>query len=185
MKKLPQRFLWLFYGLILLTASGFGVRAWLASRQAAVPVLVEWKTASELNTAGFNLYRSEAPGGSLTQVNTSLIPAAPDPLTGGSYQFKDPNALPGRTYYYMLEEVENGGGTNRYGPIEVQAKGSGQLDLWASLGLGLVALAGFIMLALPLRKSRLPLDPDPVPPGSPGDAQAATGAPGVDDALDG
>lgn len=181
MKKLPQRFLWLFYSLILLAAAGFGVRAWLASRQAAVPVLVEWKTASELNTAGFNLYRSETPGGSLTQVNASLIPASSDPLTGGSYRFNDPNARPGRTYYYMLEEVENGGSTHRYGPIEVQAKGSGSLDLWAALGLGLVALAGFALLALPPRQS--PPSASTFPPAEPQAQPAADAA--VKDAVDG
>lgn len=47
--------------LLVLLMAGFGYIAWSGSSQASV--LVEWTTASELDTAGFNLYRSLEPDG--------------------------------------------------------------------------------------------------------------------------
>ncbi|MGQ9491610.1 MAG: hypothetical protein ACUVR4_00790 [Anaerolineae bacterium] len=47
------------------------------------PVRIEWRTETEINTAGFNLYRSESPAGPFdVKVNDQLIPPAADPLTG-------------------------------------------------------------------------------------------------------
>ncbi len=85
-------------------------------------VRVEWSTETELNTAGFNLYRGEAPDGPFpTRVNAQLIPAAADPLAGGSYSYLDHTVRPGHTYYYELQEVEQSGAINRFGPIAVRA----------------------------------------------------------------
>ena len=52
---------------------------------AATPpaVTVEWSTASELNTAGFNVLRSDTPAGPFARLNREIIPASPDPLVGG------------------------------------------------------------------------------------------------------
>lgn len=87
-------------------------------------VVVEWSTATELDTAGFNLYRGLTVDGPFVQVNDALVPSSPDPLTGGDYQFVDLGVSPGVTYFYELEEVENGGGTQRFDPIQVAAGGS-------------------------------------------------------------
>jgi hypothetical protein len=101
------------------------------------PVRVEWSTETEMNTAGFNLYRGESADGPFdVKVNEQLIAPAADPLTGGKYQYVDKTARPGVTYYYRLEEVERNGGTNNFGPISVRAGG---LEWWHVLVL--VALA--------------------------------------------
>ena len=89
---------------------------------------VEWSTETEMNTAGFNLYRGESADGPFdVKVNDQLIPPAADPLTGGKYQYVDKTARAGVTYYYRLEEVERNGGTNNFGPISVRAGG---LEWW-------------------------------------------------------
>ncbi len=80
----------------------------------AAPIIVNWTTKSEVNTAGFNLYRAENPAGPFAQINGELIPAAYDPVTGGSYVFTDTNVLTGTTYYYQLEDVEVNGTRTRY-----------------------------------------------------------------------
>ena len=109
-----------------------------ASSGCAAPVRVEWSTETEMNTAGFNLYRSESADGPFdVKVNEQIIPPAADPITGGNYQYVDKTAQPGVTYYYKLEEVEKSGGTNSFGPISVRAGG---LAWWHVLVL--VALAG-------------------------------------------
>ncbi|MBM4458304.1 MAG: hypothetical protein FJ011_11155 [Chloroflexi bacterium] len=85
-------------------------------------VRVEWATETEMNTAGFNLYRSESPNGPFdAKINPQLIPASPDPMIGGEYHYLDRTAQAGKTYYYQLQEVERDGQVNTYGPIAAQA----------------------------------------------------------------
>lgn len=108
----------------------------------AAPVRVEWKTETEMNTAGFNLYRGESPDGPFdVKVNAELIPPADDPLTGKAYMYVDETALPGVTYYYQLQEVEKDGRTNSYGPIHVSTGGL----RWRHAA-ALIALAGLVLL---------------------------------------
>ena len=92
---------------------------------AATPpvVTVEWSTASELNTAGFNLARGDTQTGPFTRLNTEVIPASPDPLVGGSYVYTDTQVVAGQTYYYQLEEVETTGSTSVQGVVAVTASG--------------------------------------------------------------
>jgi hypothetical protein len=86
--------------------------AWQGSQ-----VLVEWTTAQEINTVGFNLWRSTSLDGEYVQVNDTLIPAESlGGVMGGSYSFSDSGVTPGSTYYYKLEELEVGGAHNWYGP---------------------------------------------------------------------
>jgi hypothetical protein len=91
-------------------------------------VIVEWETASELDTVGFNVMRSESPAGPFIQVNTDLIPAASDTLTGSQYKYKDTDTQPGITYFYMLEEIELTGQSNQHGPISVKAQNYATLE---------------------------------------------------------
>ena len=110
-------------------------------------VLVEWTTESEVNTAGFNVYRSEsAEGPSYIKINRELIPASPDPILGGHYVYTDTDVAAGQTYYYKLEDVELDGATTLHGPIEVVAEASGpsalaSLAAWRPLAV-LIAVLG-------------------------------------------
>lgn len=124
-------------GLILLAASFL---LWQASQEATV--LVEWSTASELDTVGFNLYRADTPQGPFVQVNNALIPASSEPLTGGEYSYRDSGVQPGKTYYYELEEVQSNGGRDRFGPISVQADSGSAAMLMLILGVVLILLLG-------------------------------------------
>jgi len=128
-------------GLLALAGLALGYRAVTAPTEAVV--IVEWTTASEVNSAGFNLYRSESPDGPFTRINEHLIPASPDPLLGGSYTFTDAEVVAGRTYYYLLEDVEINGTTTRHGPIDVEAEGDGRTE-----GLLAMALIGGALLGL-------------------------------------
>jgi hypothetical protein len=93
----------------------------LVAAGCVAPVQVEWTTETEMNTAGFNLYRGASADGPFdVKINDRLIPPAADPLTGGQYSYTDRTARPGKTYYYQLQEVETTGEVNSFGPIEVQ-----------------------------------------------------------------
>ncbi len=102
-------------------AIGLGL---LLPRVVPTVVTVEWSTATELNTAGFNLYRADTESGPFQKVNTDLIPASPDPLVGGTYAFTDTGVMAGRTYYYRLEDVETSGAATAQGIVQVTAEAS-------------------------------------------------------------
>jgi len=101
-------------------------------------ILIEWETATEIDTIGFNLYRANQIEGPYQKLNDSLIPATNDSFRGGSYQYVDANIMPNRTYYYQLEDVDTQGKTTKHEPISVQANPQGLFELIG--GAGLVAI---------------------------------------------
>lgn len=136
-----RRIAYLFSAAAALAGIVLLVMGWVAYRRPVV--LVEWSTASELDTVGFNLYRSADQAGPYERVNTQLIPSSDDPLTGGQYRYKDRVLRGGQRYYYELEEVEASGATSRYGPVEVEARRGGLLEM----GVGLLLLVSGAVLA--------------------------------------
>ena len=112
-------------------------------------VLIQWNTASEVETVGFNLYRSDVEEGPFEQINPVLIPASSDPFTGSSYTYKDHDTVAGNTYYYKLEDVDKDGNITAHGPIEVTAeKGSILILVFA----GMLVLIGLIGIIASYRK---------------------------------
>lgn len=101
----------------------FGFLRGLGTDRGGNAIAVSWKTATETDTAGFNLYRSTRPDANYTRINKHLIPASNDPLIGGNYSFQDVGLVPAQTYYYLLEEVELSGVCARYGPVSVTVAG--------------------------------------------------------------
>lgn len=143
-QNLVKKVIFIFSIVILVSALIMGILAWQESQTAVI--LVEWNTASELNTAGFNLFRSESAEGPFEKINPQLVPASPDPLAGGKYIYRDEAVEPGKTYYYELEDIENTGGSTRYGPIEVTSERSGKLQIFLSLILAIVGLIGILSI---------------------------------------
>jgi hypothetical protein len=77
-------------------------------------VTVEWNTETELNTAGFNLYRSEFDQDDYVIVNDVFIDSKGSATSGASYVYVDDTVEAGKTFYYLLEEIQNDGAANRY-----------------------------------------------------------------------
>ncbi len=71
-------------------------------------VVLRWETASEIHSAGFNVYRS-AGGGDYEQVNDGLIAASGSATQGASYAITDSGLRNGITCSYILEEVDASG----------------------------------------------------------------------------
>jgi len=114
----------------------------------APAVVLSWDTASEVGTAGFNVYRSAAWDSATPEdwvkVNDELIPAAGDEMIGAAYRLEEDDLSPGRKYRYRIEEVEWDGGTTRY-PDEVVVR-AGFPSRWTKLeGVGLTLL-GMVLL---------------------------------------
>lgn len=114
------------------TVTGFGATAQASGIQLA------WETTSELNTQGFNVYRSPSPAAPQTLL--AFVPSqAPGSTGGASYTWLDPNVAPGQTYYYWLEHVDLSGATTLYGPVEATAQAPTAVTL---SGLGAASQSG-------------------------------------------
>jgi hypothetical protein len=80
-------------------------------------VTLAWETGTEVDNAGFNLWRSEAADGPYTRLNETLIPAEGDAVSGASYTFTDADVVKGVTYYYKLEDVDIHGVSTFHGLV--------------------------------------------------------------------
>ena len=80
-------------------------------------VILNWSTESEIDNAGFNIYRSTSEDGEYTKINTSLIPVQGSSTQGASYEFVDTNVQNRKTYYYKLEDIDINGVSTMHGPI--------------------------------------------------------------------
>jgi len=124
--------------------------AWLLLADIA-PVVLTWETASEVGTAGFNVYRALTPDSvSFKQVNPNLIPVQGDELTGATYRFADDAVQVGRKYCYRIEEIEWDGTITPY-PETVQVR-AGFPRLWTKIEGGMLLFLASIVLWRALRR---------------------------------
>jgi uncharacterized delta-60 repeat protein len=102
------------------TAFGSLWRTKLASLSAtriSRDVVVRWRTASELDARGFNLYRDEGAG--RRRANNALIRASRRRGDGAAYSFRD-RRPPRSTRGYWLQEVTVGGTRRWLGHVVVR-----------------------------------------------------------------
>ena len=83
-------------------------------------VVVEWQTAVEIGTVGFNLWRLRPGDSDYERVNTNLIPGVFTAMQGGTYRYVDPGVAVGETVEYLLEERDLRGGGEIFGPFRVK-----------------------------------------------------------------
>lgn len=86
-----------------------------AARTSVSSIALDWETGTEVDNAGFNLYRATAPEGPYTKINDTFIPAEGDPVAGASYRLMD-KGLPAGTYCYLLEDVDYNSVKTQHGP---------------------------------------------------------------------
>ncbi len=93
----------------------------LTATQQGNAIQVAWDTYSEVDNAGFNLYRDTLPGGPGVKLNAALIPSqGPNSSTGFSYSYTDSaDLVSGTTYYYRLEDVSLSGSAAAHDPVSV------------------------------------------------------------------
>jgi len=80
-------------------------------------VLITWTTGTEIDNAGFDIYRKEETGANLVKMNASLIPAQGTLGGGASYSFVDANVECGTKYLYYLVDIDVNGRTTAHGPV--------------------------------------------------------------------
>lgn len=97
-------------------------------------VVVEWETASEVDTIGFIIYRSVDKDGPFELITSDMIIASGDALAGGSYDFPDKTVLANRQYYYRLVEIDKNGNEVILGETSVVAGRHGMVEVGSGLG---------------------------------------------------
>ncbi len=80
-------------------------------------VTIEWKTESEIDNAGFNVYRAAAGDADFVQINSTLIPAQGSVAESAAYTFTDEDARNRRSYQYMIEDIDLNGTATMHGPV--------------------------------------------------------------------
>jgi hypothetical protein len=80
-------------------------------------VMLVWVTESEIENAGFNIYRAETEDGTYVRLSASLIPAQGTATSGATYTYADRDVVNRRTYFYKLEDIDDNGVATSHGPI--------------------------------------------------------------------
>lgn len=68
-------------------------------------IFLKWETSSEIDNAGFNIYRGINNRRLFQKINDKLIPGAGNTTEKQSYIFKDNQVIEGYKYFYKIEDV--------------------------------------------------------------------------------
>jgi hypothetical protein len=94
----------------------------LTARASNGRVKIEWVTESEIDNAGFNIWRAEAEDGEYVKLNDEIISAKGYATDGAKYIFTDTIAKNRKTYFYKLEDVDFAGVSTFHGPVSATPK---------------------------------------------------------------
>ena len=84
-------------------------------------ITLRWATLSEMNNAGFNIWRSESEDGKYIKINPNIIEAIGGATLNAEYAYDDHTAKPGITCYYKLEDMDTKGISTFHGPISAMS----------------------------------------------------------------
>lgn len=114
-------------------------------------IVVEWVTETELQTAGFNIYRSTSSTEPFVQINKVMIPSQGSERSGSRYQYRDQEVQPGQIYFYKLEEVEN---DNSLQMFDIGSNSDPILDWWALLLAAVSISVGLFLLVTSFKQEK-------------------------------
>jgi hypothetical protein len=80
-------------------------------------VKLEWVTETEIDNAGFNIWRAEAENGEYVKFNDEIIPAKGSAIKGAKYVFTDNIAKNRMTFFYKLQDIDVYGKSTFHGPV--------------------------------------------------------------------
>ena len=99
-------------------------------------VVLNWTTESEVDNAGFYIYRSETKDGEFKVVNPTMIQGAGTTGERNEYKWTDTTAKPNTVYYYRIEDVSHAGVREQLATVRLRGlvSASGKLTTrWADL----------------------------------------------------
>jgi len=92
------------------------------AQKADPGIAVKWETGTEIDNAGFYIWRSMSEDGEYVRLHDAIIPSEGEGNMGAKYTYNDVTAQIGNTYYYKLEDMDYQGKTTMHGPIEITVK---------------------------------------------------------------
>jgi hypothetical protein len=101
-----------------LAATVFG----LSAKRARKGVVVRWRTGTEVDALGYNVYRQQ--GRRRVRLNKRVIPALTltrGGTSGGAYSYVDRRAPRHRSLRYWLQDVDLNGNRTWHGPLAVRS----------------------------------------------------------------
>jgi len=99
-------------------------------------VVLKWVTESELDNAGFYIYRSETKNGAFKVINSTLIQGAGTTSERHTYTWTDTTAKPNTVYYYRIEDISHAGVRKQLATVRMRGFVSARGKLttrWADL----------------------------------------------------
>ena len=99
-------------------------------------VVLKWTTESEIDNAGFYIYRSETKEGEFKVLNLTMIQGAGTTSERNEYAWTDTTAKPNTVYYYRIEDVSHAGVHKQLATVRLRGlvSASGKLATnWAVL----------------------------------------------------
>ncbi len=99
-------------------------------------VILKWTTESEVDNAGFYIYRSQTRDGEFKVVNPTMIQGADTTGERNEYTWTDATAKPNTVYYYRIEDVSHTGVREQLATVRLRGlvSASGKLTTrWADL----------------------------------------------------
>ena len=97
-------------------------------------VVIKWTTASEVDNAGFILWRSDTGKGAFRRITPQLLSGAGTTGERHDYAFTDETAEPGSAYVYRLEEVSLAGHRETLATRRVKAGFTPAHRQWTTFG---------------------------------------------------
>ena len=110
--------------------------SYFSAAYADTGVTLKWRTESEVENAGFYIYRSETKMGEFKVVNPTLIQGAGTTSERNEYTWIDTTAKPNTVYYYRIEDVSHAGVRKQLATVRMRGlvSASGKLTMrWADL----------------------------------------------------
>ena len=99
-------------------------------------VVLKWTTESEVDNAGFYIYRSPTKDGEFKVVNPTMIQGAGTTGERNEYTWKDSTAKPNVAYYYRIEDISHAGVRKQLATVRMKGlvSATGKLTTtWAEL----------------------------------------------------
>ena len=86
-------------------------------RQSSTSVRVTWRTATEIDTIGFFLWRADAESGDFQQIGQ--FESRGTGVSGADYEYTDDELQPDANYWYRLEDLDGSQSSTFHGPIAI------------------------------------------------------------------
>jgi len=97
-------------------------------------VILKWRTESEINNLGFDVYRGESLNDKFVKINSAYIKGIGTDATSRGYQFNDENAVVGKNYYYYIENISFSGEREKSPIIKVTNDESHKMSITKKMG---------------------------------------------------